>query len=538
MNRPLDILVVGGGIAGMSFATQLVDQVRGRSLRIRMLSKAPVQVSNSHAAQGGVAAVLHAKDSFEGHVADTLSVGAGRNDPAVVERVVREGPALIRGLIALGARFDADAGGRLQLAREGGHSTARVVHHRDSTGAEIVRVLQELVVRSPAIDRWEGWRAVDLLVDGRNGNRRCIGVRALDDNTGTMYDLYADVVVLATGGAGQVYPHTTNPAEATGDGIAMAARAGVPLRDMAFVQFHPTALYTGKPGQAFLVSEAVRGAGARLLTYDGQPLMDGVHPMGDLAPRNVVARAIHAEIQRSGRPHVWLDAAPIGMARFALEFPAIDRRCNERDIVPGRDLIPVVPAAHYLCGGIATDDRGRTTLPGLWALGECAGSGMHGADRLASNSLLEALVIPKRAAAVVAVVPGSDRPPVDPCPVQQHVASRAPQGVHRALQELRHMMSAHVGIVRDREGLSVALRTIAHGERVIAPVMSRKRWSRDLFILRDLLGVARAISEAALDEPCSMGAHHIQEQLPTPVGWSGPDQAYKGIMEEERIACP
>lgn len=512
MNRPLDILVVGGGIAGMSFATQLLDQAKGRAMRIRMLSKAPVQVSNSYAAQGGVAAVLNTRDTFERHVADTLSVGAGRNDPAVVERVVREGPELIRGLIALGARFDADAGGRLQLAREGGHSTARVVHHRDSTGAEIVRVLHELVARSPGITVQEDWRALDLLLAGVNGRRRCVGVRALHGGSNTVYDLHADVVVLATGGAGQVYPHTTNPAEATGDGIAMAARAGIPLRDMAFVQFHPTALYTGNAGQAFLVSEAVRGAGARLLTLEGLPLMDGLHPMGDLAPRNVVARAIHAEIQRSGRPHVWLDAGPIGMARFALEFPAIDRRCNELDIVPGRDLIPVVPAAHYLCGGIATDDRGLTSLPGLLALGECAGSGMHGADRLASNSLLEALVIPKRAAAVVAVLPGSDEPPVDPGPIKPHIASRSPQGVHRALHDLRHVMSMHVGIVRDREGLSIALRTIAHCERVIAPMISRRRWSHDLFILRDLLGVARAITEAALAEPESVGAHYLDEE--------------------------
>lgn len=509
MNRPLDILVVGGGIAGMSFATQLVDMSGGRPHRIRLLSKAPVQVSNSHAAQGGVAAVLHPKDSFERHVADTLVVGAGRNDPAVVELVVREGPDLIRGLVSLGAHFDADAGGRLQLAREGGHSTARVVHHRDSTGAEIVRVLHERVARSPSIAVMEGWRVLDLLLSGRNGNRRCVGVRALHGGTNTVHDLHADVIVLATGGAGQVYPHTTNPAEATGDGVAMAARAGVSLRDMAFVQFHPTSLYTGGTGQAFLVSEAVRGAGARLLTHDGRPLMDGVHPMGDLAPRNVVARAIHAEIRGGSKPHVWLDASPIGMARFAREFPAIDRRCCELGLVPGRDLIPVVPAAHYLCGGVATDDRGRTDLPGLLALGECAGSGLHGADRLASNSLLEALVIPKRAAASVAAMADPVVPLVDPGPTRQHVASRAPQGVHRAMHDLQHAMSTHVGIVRDKEGLSVALRTIAHCERVIAPMCSRRRWSRDLFILRDLVGVARAITEAALAEPDSVGTHYL-----------------------------
>lgn len=511
MSRTLDILVVGGGIAGMSFATQLVDLIGDRKVRIRMLSKAPVQVSNSYAAQGGVAAVLRVKDSFDCHIKDTLSVGGGRNDRAVVERVVRDGPSLIQGLISLGARFDMDAAGSLMMAREGGHSEARVVHHRDSTGTEIVRVLHELVARSAAIKVQEGWRALDLLVAGPVGSRRCVGVRALDDSTGAVHDLHAHIVVLATGGAGQVYQHTTNPAEATGDGVAMAVRADVDLRDMAFVQFHPTALYTGGTGQAFLISEAVRGAGARLLTYDGRPLMDGVHAMGDLAPRNVVARAIEAEIQRSGAAHVWLDASSIGMARFAQEFPAIDRRCCELGIIPGRDRIPVAPAAHYICGGIATDDRGRTSLPGLLALGECAGSGLHGADRLASNSLLEALVIPKRAADAVARMALTEVACSEDSPYPQHIASRSPQSIRRALNDLRHTMSTHVGLVRDREGLSIALRTIAHCERVIAPMWTGRRWSRELFMLRDLLGVARAIVEAALKEEVSVGTHFLTD---------------------------
>lgn len=514
MSDPLDVVVVGGGIAGMTYATQLVDMAGDRQVRVRILSKAIVQVSNSYAAQGGVAAVIRSDDSFEQHVNDTLRVGAGRNDPDVVRLVIGEGPAMIQGLIGLGARFDADGQGRLALAREGGHSTARVVHHRDSTGAEIVRVLQRRVMTTPGITVVEDHRAIDLLVDDEAGERRCVGVRTMGLRNGELVDRSAGCIVLATGGAGQVYQHTTNPSGATGDGVAMAVRAGVPLRDMAFVQFHPTALYSGIPGPSFLISEAVRGAGAKLLRTDGGALMRGVHPMGDLAPRNVVARAIHLEMGRSGSPHVWLDASPIGVVRFAHEFPAIDAECRKRGIVPGHDLIPVMPAAHYMCGGVRTNDRGRTTLPGLYALGECASSGLHGADRLASNSLLEALVIPKRAAQDTLI--GSLNRPFQDDVVRStdNLSSRVNDALLRGIVALKHVMSTHVGIVRDREGMNHALHLIAREERMIAQLWTRKRWSRELIDLRDMLAVARSITETALAEPLSIGGHYRSDTLP------------------------
>lgn len=511
MKPLLDVLVVGEGIAGMTFATQLVDRAGDRPMRVRILSKAPVRVSNSFEAQGGVAAVMRPDDSFEQHVEDTLTVGAGRNDPAVVRLVVEQGPALVRGLVDLGARFDADAKGQLDLAREGGHSAARVVHHQDRTGEEIVRVLHERVERSTAIEVLDSWRAIDLLLEGEGEGRRCVGVSAMYLRTGDVVELRASAVLLATGGAGQIYKHTTNPASATGDGVAMAIRAGVPLRDMAFVQFHPTALVATDAGPTFLVSEAVRGAGARLLRADGSALMEHEHPKGDLAPRNVVARVIHREMQQNDVPNVWLDASAIGAQRFAAEFPAIDRRCRGMGLVPGLDPIPVAPAAHYFCGGIRTDDRGRTELAGLYAVGECASSGLHGADRLASNSLLEALVIPTRAVEAV-LVDCADFVGAPMLTTRSNwLSSRNPPNMKRALETLRHTMSTHVAIVRERQGLAQALRLIARLERCLGRSWSRHRWSKDLIDLRDMLAVARAVTEAAIAEPESIGAHYLED---------------------------
>lgn len=286
-----DVIVVGGGIAGMAFAERLAALAGGNTMRILMLSKAPVEASNSYLAQGGVAAVVLPEDSVEEHVQDTLAVGAGRCDPHVVRLIVEEGPKAIARLLDAGARFDADEQGRLRLAREGGHSQARVVHHRDTTGAEIVRVLRDRVAADRHIHVLDHAHVLDLITDGDGQAKRCIGVRTVDSRTGRVTDRLARAVVLATGGAGQVYLHTTNPPAATGDGIAMALRAGVPLRDMAYIQFHPTALYNPASGATFLVSEAVRGAGARLLRPDGSPLMHGLHPKGDLAPRNEIGRA-------------------------------------------------------------------------------------------------------------------------------------------------------------------------------------------------------------------------------------------------------
>jgi len=507
MNTPLDVIVVGGGIAGMACAVELVDQAGDRPVRVRILAKEPVQGSNSFAAQGGMAAVMHPADSTARHVRDTLTVGEGRNDPAVVRRVVREGPAMVRALLALGAEFDRDAGGGIALAREGGHTMARVVHHQDRTGAEIVRVLQRRTRSLPQVTVIDA-QATDLLV--RDG--QCIGVRARDMRQGRSTDLFAHAVVLATGGIGQVFLHTTNPPGATGDGIAMAVRAGVPQKDMAFVQFHPTALYTGTTGTAFLISEAVRGAGAVLLRPDGRPLMAGVHPQGDLAPRNVVARTIARVMTSTRAPHVWLDTSAMGAARFRREFPTIAARCRELGIMPGRDRIPVMPAAHYLCGGIRTDGTGRTALKGLYALGECACSGLHGADRLASNSLLEALVIPRHAArrmlrAHPRWTPAPDAAVHEDPPTESR---RTPAiDPHALIDDLRRTMTRHVGILRTQHGLHQALRRIERTNALVTQAWSRGERADELLVLRHMVAVARGIVLAALTEPHSIGTHWV-----------------------------
>ncbi len=510
-----DVLIVGGGIAGMAYAVRLKKRDVDRRYRIRILSKAPVDQSNSFAAQGGVAAVIASQDSVEQHVKDTLTVGGGRCIPSVVERVVEEGAECINELIHMGARFDAGSDGILHLTNEGGHSFPRVVHHLDRTGAEIVRTLLAQV-RALDIEVLPWQRALDLLTVEHRGTTICTGVRTMHTRSGRITDHFASVVVLATGGAGQVYHHTTNPAAATGDGIAMALRAGVPVRDMAFVQFHPTALYTGGEGTAELVSEAVRGAGAILRDRNGIAFMNEIHPMADLAPRNVVARAIHRRMLEEGSKHVWLDAGPIGVDSFARRFPAIAASCNRHGIVPGRDMIPVMPAAHYLCGGIRTDDRGHTAMEGSLALGECASTGLHGADRLASNSLLEALVLAKRAADhTIAHTAIADARKMPAPPV---ITRKSDPWMQELRSQMRMLMTRHLGIIRTREGMAQAKSSI---EVILDEVNARWRSGPVdpvVIELRDLATVAWAIADGALREKQIVGTHWVEEKADQMIG--------------------
>src|SRR5579884_2235256 len=388
----LDVLVVGSGVAGLSAAVRAAAQ---EGVRVGVLTKAELAQSATRWAQGGIAAVLGGdEDSTDLHLADTLAAGAGLCDSEAVRVLVDEGPARVNELIALGAVFDLQPGGGLALAREGGHSMARVVHAGGAaTGAEIERALVE-AVRATAAALMEGWFALDLLVAGG----RCLGVVALDPG-GARREVRASHVVLASGGAGQLFAVTTNPAQSTGDGVAMALRAGVAVTDVEFMQFHPTALHHPAMPRP-LLSEALRGHGALLRDANGDRFVD------ELSPRDVVARAMTARMLEQGSDHLWLDAT--GLDRFAERFPTIAASLDAVGLDPAQDWLPIAPAAHYLSGGVVTDLDGASSMPGLWACGETACTGVHGANRLASNSLLEGMVFGPRV--VEAIVSGRDGP--------------------------------------------------------------------------------------------------------------------------------
>ncbi|HSY53012.1 MAG TPA: L-aspartate oxidase, partial [Opitutaceae bacterium] len=401
-SKHFDVLVVGSGIAGLSFALKVAQ--RGHSVAI--LTKKNKADSNTNFAQGGVAVVTAQTDDFDKHVRDTLVAGDGLCDERVVREIVRDGPARVQELVALGLKFSRNASGAYDLGREGGHTERRILHVKDMTGKAIETALLKALAREPRIALFEHFFAIDVVTTDKLGAGKkaeskkrkakktdsVAGVYALDVRDGRVVVFHAPVVVLSTGGAGQVYLYSTNPDIATGDGIAMAFRAGVAVKNMEFIQFHPTTLYSAT-GQRFLISEAVRGEGAILRNSAGEAFMQAYHPMADLAPRDIVARAIDAEMKKSGAPHVWLDITHRNEAFLRERFPQIFQTCKKLGLNLAHDLIPVVPAAHYTCGGVATNLAAETSLPGLYACGEVSCTGLHGANRLASNSLLEAVVV-------------------------------------------------------------------------------------------------------------------------------------------------
>jgi L-aspartate oxidase len=436
-----DLAVVGTGVAGLTAALRAAEL----GLRVVAVTKTTVEDGNTRWAQGGVAVVLpDTGDSVDAHVADTLAAGAGLCDEVAARAILAAGPAAVSALRTRGAVFDGGTGG-LERTREGGHWTFRVIHAGgDATGAEIERALVG-AARGGQLPVLEGQSVTEVLRDEAG---RVAGLALLGDGCGV---LRAQAVLLATGGLGQLYAASTNPEVATGDGLALALRAGALTADLEFVQFHPTALHLGpgSRGRQPLVTEAIRGAGAILLDTTGAPVMTGVHPLGALAPRDVVAAAITSRMATTGTDHVLLDATHLSGAELRRRFPTMHAACTAIGVDPGRVPIPVAPAAHYQCGGVVTDTRGRTTVPGLYAAGEVARTGLHGANRLASNSLLEGLVMGARAAEAVAadlVVSQRPGPPLPACGVRP-VADR--DAVQRA-------MSAHAGIGRDAAGLAAA----------------------------------------------------------------------------------
>jgi len=535
--KQFDFLVLGSGIAGLSFALKV-----GARGRVAIITKKDRAESNTNYAQGGIAAVTSKEDSFEMHVRDTLEAGAGLCKEQVVRTIVEQGPERIAELIELGMRFSeraaaAGSGVReLDLGKEGGHSRRRILHAKDVTGREIERALLAAVSAQPNIEMFENHLAIDLVTThklGAAGANRCVGVHALDKRLRQVETFTAPVTLLATGGCGKVYLYTTNPDIATGDGVAIAFRAGAAVANMEFIQFHPTCLYHPR-AKSFLVSEAVRGEGGVLKTVAGTEFMDEYHPLKSLAPRDVVARAIDSEMKRSGAEHVLLDITH-KPAPFLIErFPNIYRTCLGYGIDMTKEPLPVVPAAHYQCGGVLTGVDGATGIEGLYAVGEVACTGLHGANRLASNSLLEALVCAHRAAERVLAEP---RPPGGvKIPAWQsgeaHDADELVVVSHN-WDEIRRLMWDYVGIVRTNKRLQRAHKRIANLQEEIHEYYWDFIVTSDLLELRNIATVAELIVRSALQRPESRGLHYNLDFPEADPAWAQRDTVLRKREEQD-----
>lgn len=503
-----DVLIIGSGLAGQSAALRLAGRCR-----VLMIAKRTLEESASSRAQGGIAAVLDSQDSIEAHIRDTLIAGAYLNNAAATRFVVENGSHAIEWLIEQGVPFTKDEHG-YHLTREGGHSARRIIHVADATGLYVQETLTEKVRHHPNIDLLENHIAIDLITGKKLGdppeNNRCYGAYVLDERNGKVKTIFAAHTLIASGGAGKVYLYTTNPDTSTGDGIAMAWRAGARIANMEFIQFHPTCLFHPLE-KAFLISEAVRGEGGLLKLPDGTRFMPKHDARAELAPRDVVARAIDFEMKKRGLDCVYLDIAHKGEAFIKEHFPNIHARCLELGIDIAKEPIPVVPAAHYTCGGIVIDQKGRTDIPGLYAVGEASCSGLHGANRLASNSLLECLVYSESAVADILAQPRQT-----PRSLPQWDESRVTDADEEIIithnwDELRRFMWNYVGIVRTTKRLKRAQHRIRLLEREIEEFYANFRVSHDLIELRNLVAIADLIVRCALKRKESRGLHFSRD---------------------------
>ena len=518
-----DVLIVGSGLAGLSAALHLAP-----THRVAVLTKRAMSDGSSNWAQGGIAAVLAEGDSFDSHVQDTLVAGAGLSDPAATRFVVEHSPESIAWLRELGVPFS-EEDGHLHLTREGGHSARRIVHVTDATGAAVQKTLIETVRRTPNITLFENHTLVDLItrnklghaVDAPPTSNQCLGLYALDEATDEVHTFSAPHTILATGGAGKVYLYTTNPDTATGDGIAAAWRAGCRVTNMEFIQFHPTCLYHPH-AKSFLITEAVRGEGGRLLLPDGTRFMPQHDERAELAPRDVVARAIDFEMKKGGFDCVYLDISHQGLHFILEHFPNIYARCLELGIDMSKQPIPVVPAAHYTCGGIHTDLMGATDIAGLHAIGETAYTGLHGANRLASNSLVECMVFARAAATHILATPLAAPAALPAWDDSRVTDADEAVVISHNWDELRRFMWDYVGIVRTNKRLERASHRIALLQDEIQEFYAHFHVTRDLLELRNLVQVAELIVRSAHSRHESRGLHfsrdypHMRpEALPT-----------------------
>jgi L-aspartate oxidase len=520
-----DFLVIGSGIAGLTFALKTAEHYPDK--KVLILTKATTDETNTKYAQGGIAGVMDTlNDSFDKHIEDTLIAGDGLCDPKIVEIVVKEGVDRIREIIQWGARFDKESDGDFKLGKEGGHSEFRILHHKDVTGREMERALVEKIASYKNIEIIKHCFVVDLITQHHLGylvtkstpDIECYGVYVLNLNNNKIEKIISSYTLLATGGNGQVYRSTTNPYIATGDGVAMVYRAKGRIENMEFIQFHPTALYEpGVRGQSFLITEAVRGDGGILRNKNGEAFMERYDARKDLAPRDIVARAIDSEMKITGTEHVYLDCRHMDMGKFLEHFPNIYEKCKSVGIDVATQLIPVAPAAHYSCGGIKTDECGRTSVRKLYACGECASTGLHGANRLASNSLLEAMVFAHRCFTDIAEklddalsVNAASKEIKKIIPDWNAAGTREPKEmilITQSLKELQQVMSDYVGIVRTNVRLGRAIKRIDLLWEETESLYQTTTLSPQLCELRNMITVGFLIVKCAQFRHESRGLH-------------------------------
>lgn len=506
-------LIIGSGVAGLTFAVKIAEKFPARTVTI--VTKGDEDESNTKYAQGGVAVVLDSEeDSFQKHIQDTLIAGDGLCDKTVVEMVIKEGPQRLKELIVWGANFDLDSEGNLELGKEGGHSEYRVVHHKDITGFEVERALLHRVHELSNVTLLSHHFAIDLITEHHLENPNpeklsCYGAYVLDQKTGNILAIQAESTLLASGGIGSVYGHTTNPVIATGDGIAMAYRAKAQIKDMEFIQFHPTALYNAEGGSSFLISEAVRGFGAYLRNRTGYRFMPDYDKRAELASRDIVSQSIDTELKKSGDTHVFLDCSHLDIDAFKKHFPNIYDKCMEYHIDIEKDWIPVVPASHYLCGGIVVDKEGKTSINNLFACGECTRTGLHGANRLASNSLLEALVYAhnifkylslNQSKSIHLTIPNwNDEGTSIP---KEHILLR------HNLKQLQALMRDYVGIVRSNDRLTKATEHLNLIYKEVEELHKKTRVDTSLCELRNMVNVAHLIINQSLERKKNKGGFY------------------------------
>lgn len=515
-----DFLIIGSGIAGLSYAYKVAEYFykKNETISITIITKANEDDSNTKYAQGGIAAVTKNSDSFESHIKDTLIAGDGLCDGPVVRMVIENAPERIQELIDWGTNFDKNEAGEYDLAKEGGHSDHRILHHKDLTGNEIERALINKVENHPYITILNHHFAIDLITQHHLGekvtrvtaNKECYGAYVLNRKTNEIFTLLSKITLLASGGIGQAYVNTTNPSVATGDGIAMAYRAKAFIKNMEFVQFHPTALYNPNDNPAFLISEAVRGAGAVLKDHNHVAFMEHYDERKDLAPRDIVARSIDAEMKKSGNSYVYLDTTHIPEKKLVNHFPTIFNKCKSIGIYITKDYIPVVPAAHYMCGGVNVDLNAESSIKNLYVSGECAHTGLHGANRLASNSLVEALVFSHNAFihGVNQLVDISFKDNIPDWNDEGRTKQNEAILVSQAKTELQNILSDYVGIVRSNERLERAIARLELIYNESEQLYNSSKLSVSICELRNLRSVAYLVTKAAINQKTNVGLHY------------------------------